>query len=160
MQHASSTRAVHAPPEKIWALISDVTTIDRYHPSVERADLLSAQPTGLGATRRCNFYDGTNVREEVVDLDGGKRIRLALSEFSVPMKQLEAELRLVPGAGDTTDVTFEISYVMKWGILGQIMGATAVRRQLTQMTAKVLAGLDHHVSTGERVGKDFVPKPA
>lgn len=95
------------------------------------------------------------MREEVVDLEDGSRIRLQLSEFSVPMKELQAEIRVSPAPNGTTEVSFDIGYVMKSGVLGKLMGATAVRRQLNQVTAKVLAGLGHHATTGELVGKDF-----
>lgn len=160
MQHAIATRIVNAPPAKVWTLVGDVTKIERWHPSVATADLLSDKPTGLHAARRCNFYDGTSVREEVVELDEGRRVRLRLSEFSVPMKRLEAEITLTPTADGKTEASFGLFYVVKWGILGKLMGATVMRRELGKMAAKLLAGLSHHVTTGETVGKDFIAKAA
>jgi ribosome-associated toxin RatA of RatAB toxin-antitoxin module len=156
MQHASNTRRVHASPEAVWALVADVTTIDRYHPSVKSADLLSPAATGVGATRRCNFHDGSDVREEVVEMEEGRRVKLALSEFSLPMKRIEAEFQVAPADDGLADVTFTVSYEVKYGPLGRLLGATVVRKQLRAMTARVVAGLDHHLRTGERVGQDFV----
>ncbi|MFT4627943.1 MAG: ribosome-associated toxin RatA of RatAB toxin-antitoxin module [Myxococcota bacterium] len=154
-QRGRAVRVVRASPEAVWAIVSDVTTVAQYHPSVATADLLSASATGLGATRRCNFHDGSSVREEVVDVSEGRRVRLALSEFSVPMKRLEAEISLAPAPGGHTEVTFEIAFVIKGGALGQLMGALVVKRQLDAVAAKVLSGLDHHAATGETVGQDF-----
>jgi uncharacterized protein YndB with AHSA1/START domain len=160
MQHVEVVRTIPVPPAKLWPLIADVVAIERWHPSVERADLLSEQSTGLGAARRCNFYDGTSVREEVIALDEGRRVRLAMSEFSIPMTQLEAEITLTPDANGGTKASFAIHYVVKWGLLGRLMGATVMPGQLGKMAARVLAGLAHHGATGELVGKDFVAKAA
>lgn len=152
MQNASSSRRIDASPERVWAILSDVTTISRWHPSVASADLLSELPTGMHATRRCNFRDGTNVREEVVELDEGRRVRLALSEFSMPMKSLAAEFSVAPAGDGATEVTFTIYFEVKYGVLGQLMGALMVRGQLEKLTAKVLGGLDHYLETGENLG--------
>jgi ribosome-associated toxin RatA of RatAB toxin-antitoxin module len=134
--------------------------VTSWHPGVASADLLSERPTGLHAARRCNFHDGTNVREEVIDVEEGRRVRMRLSEFSLPMKRLEAEFSVATTPAGRTEVTFAIYYEAKWGVLGQVMGALVVRRQLAAMARKVLAGLDHHMTTGETVGRHFVPAPA
>lgn len=156
MQHVTATRLVPASPEKLWALLSDVTTVARWNPGVASADLLSDRPTGLHAARRCHFYDGSSVREEVVDLTEGRSVRLALSEFSLPMKRLEAEFSVAPSAAGASEVSFTLHYEVKFGAFGRLLGATVMRGELKKMTARVLAGLGHHAATGEEVGKGFV----
>ncbi len=160
MQNVKATRTINATPATLWPLIADVTTIDRWSAAVATVDLLSDEPTGMGAARRCNFYDGTSVREDIVELEQEKVVRLKLSEFSAPMKRLEAEISLRPVADGQTEVGFEMFYVVKWGLLGRLMGATLVRRMMRKVASGSLAGLEHHVNTGETVGKDFVPRAA
>jgi len=160
MQHARATRIIHAAPATLWPLIADVTTIDRWSSAVDTVDLLSEKPMGLGAARRCNFYDGSSVREDIVELEETKRVRLRLSEFSVPMKRLEAEISIRPLGEGQSEVSFEMYYEVKWGVLGKMMGATVVRRMMSKVASSSLAGLDHHVSTGEIIGKSFVPRAA
>lgn len=160
MQHVTATRLVPASPEKLWALLSDVTTVARWNPAVASAELLSERPTGLHAARRCHFYDGGSVREEVVDLAEGRRVRLALTEFSLPMKRLEAEFSVAPIDDGQSEVGFTLHYEVKFGALGRLLGATVMRGELKKMTARVLAGLGHHASTGEEVGKGFVAASA
>jgi ribosome-associated toxin RatA of RatAB toxin-antitoxin module len=160
MQQAASTLMVPASREQVWALLSDVTTVARWNPAVATADLLSDRPTGLHAARRCHFHDGSAVREELVDLDEGRRLRMRLTEYSMPMKSLEAEFALAAAGEGQTEVTFTVHYEVKWGALGRLMGATMVRRELLKMTGRVLAGLRHHLATGETVGKDFVAATA
>ncbi len=160
MQDASATRTVHATTAQLWPLIADVRAIEHWNPNVDTVDLLSEQPTGLGAARRCNFYDGTNVREEVVELEEEGRVRLELSEFSLPMKQLYAEISIAPKADGGAEITFALDYEVKFGPLGKLMGATVIRGQMKKMAARILAALDHHVATGETIGKDFVAQAA
>jgi ribosome-associated toxin RatA of RatAB toxin-antitoxin module len=155
MQTASSTLVVDAPIERVWALIADLRTVRDYNPSVKSVDILTTSPTGLGAIRRCHFHDGTDVLEEVVTSDSGARLRLVLSEYALPMKRLESEFSLVTTAGDRTEVTFSIHYEMKLGILGQALSAIVVNGKLVKTTATMLAGLAHHLATGETVEPGF-----
>ncbi|MCP4303977.1 MAG: SRPBCC family protein [bacterium] len=155
MQHSGATRTVNANPAEVWALVGNVSTVDGWHPDVASAELLSPKATGIGATRRCFFYDGTSVREDVVELDEGTRVRIRLSEFEMPMNRMEAEFTLVPSGQDQTQVTFTVFYEMKMSFLGRMMGTTVVRRRLATMASRVLAGLDHYLATGETIGENF-----
>ncbi|MGH1340178.1 MAG: SRPBCC family protein [Nannocystales bacterium] len=160
MQNVTVTRIVHAEIKTVWDLVADVTRVVNWHPSVHRVDLLSENATGLGAARRCNFYDGTSVRETVTELDEGSRLKVVLSEYSLPMKTFEAEIRLQAMADGNTQVTFSMNYEMKFGIFGKAMNALMVRGQMTKLMSSVLSGLDQHGATGEIIGEDFVPKAA
>lgn len=155
MQTASSSRILAVSPEQVWGLVADLRTVRAYNPAVASVDILTDSPTGLGAQRRCHFHDGTDVREEVVANEPGARLRLVLSEYSLPMKALESELWLAPTADGGTEVTFSIHYEMKMGIIGRALGATAVRSKLIKTTELVLAGLAHHLQTGETVEPGF-----
>jgi uncharacterized protein YndB with AHSA1/START domain len=160
MQQASFTRRINASPDRVWPLVSDVRAIAHWHFNVATVDLLTRDATGLGAARRCNFHDGSSVREEVVGLQEGRLVRLQLSEFSLPMKHIELRFDLVPAGAGATDVTVTLGYVVKFGILGRLLGATAVRRQMRGVLTRLLAGLEHHLATGEDIGKDFVARAA
>lgn len=160
MQTVTVTRIVHAPHSTVWSLVADVTTVVKWHPSVASVDLLSPEATGIGAARRCNFHDGTSVREDISELVEGERLRLVLTEFTLPMKRFEVDVTVTPVRDGTTQVTFEMNYEIKFGILGRAMNALVVRGQMSKLISTVLAGLDHHSATGELIGRDFVPAAA
>ncbi len=160
MQTVSASRRIDVNAQTLWPLIADVRQIAHWHFNIARVDLLSSQPTGMGAARRCNFHDGSSVREDVVALEEGRLVQMQLSEYSVPMKHLELELALRPISTSATEAMLTLRYVVKYGPLGWLLGATAVRKQLRGVAAKLLAGLDHHASTGQDVGKDFFAKAA
>jgi ribosome-associated toxin RatA of RatAB toxin-antitoxin module len=153
MQSVSATETINVGLSTVWPLISDVTQIAHWHPSIASVDLLTAKPTGLHAARRCHFKDGTSVREEVVDLSEAKTIRFRLSEFSVPMKRLELQIETSATSIRATSVTFSLHYEVKFGLLGRLLGATVMRRELSKMAARIVAGLAGYA---ERTGQ----KPA
>lgn len=144
MQSTTASRTIKADLSTVWPLVADVMQIAHWHPSIATVDLLSPKTTGLHAARRCNFMDGTSVREEVTDLAEGKRIRLRLSEYSVPMKQLEVQFETAATSGQATNVTLSLHYVVKFGFLGRVLGATVMRRELGKMAGKMLDGLASH----------------
>jgi ribosome-associated toxin RatA of RatAB toxin-antitoxin module len=148
MQAATASRTVSAGLPALWPLIADVRQIANWHPSIASVDLLSSSPTGLRAARRCNFKDGTSVREDVTALTEGSRIRFRLSEYSVPMKQLEVEFATSPVSDHATNVTLTLHYVVKFGIVGRLLGATIMRRALTRMAKRMLDGLAASVTEG------------
>ena len=160
LQSAGATRVIHAPLPHVWTVAADVTTVTRWHPAVADADLLSPHATGLGATRRCHFHDGTNVREEVVEVDEDRRVRLRISEFSAPLVRLEVEITLARTTTNQTQARFALHYQLKGGVLGQLLGATLLRREMSKVANRALAGLGHYTATSEPVTKDFVSAPS
>ena len=147
MQTVSATQTINVDLSAVWPLISDVTQIAHWHPSIASVDLLTAKPTGLHAARRCHFKDGTSVREEVLELSDAKKIRFRLSEFSVPMKRLELQIETSAPSAGATSVTLSLHYEVKFGLLGQLLGATVMRRELSKMAARIVAGRASYANT-------------
>ncbi|MBZ0161469.1 MAG: hypothetical protein K8H74_02020 [Notoacmeibacter sp.] len=58
------------------------------------------------------------------------------------------------------DATITLRHVAKHGLIGKLLGSTVVRKQSGGIAAKLLAGLDHNVTTGQDVGRDFLLKAA
>ena len=127
---------------------------------VDTVDQLSDQATGPGAIRRCNFYDGTSVVEEITTVEQGRAFEVVLSDFSMPLKSATARMDVTLAGPVDCDVTLEMEFQAKGGILGDIMGAVMMRPMMRGMFKKVLAGLEHHVRTGEWIGKNGVTVPA
>jgi ribosome-associated toxin RatA of RatAB toxin-antitoxin module len=160
MSQLPVTAIVRAPIDTVWNMVADVGTVADWHPAVQQAPVLSPNRIGLGAKRRCEFYDGTSVVEEVVRLDEGRSLTVALSDFSMPLSRAEATIGLEPDGPERTKVTFTMDYDMKYGPAGWLMNATMLRPMMGKLLARVLAGLDHHLVTGENVGKDWVAQAA
>ena len=123
---------------------------------VKSVDLVSSNKRGIGASRVCNFHDGTSLKESVIEADGS-HIKMIVSDFSLPLRDINIEFAVSPSRSDTnkTDLTFSMNYNVKYGPLGYLLGVTVLKMKLHQVQTKILAGIDHHLATGELVGKDI-----
>ncbi len=157
MSTITKSVTINAPTSRIWDAIKDVGYVHNWHPVVEASPVLSDNASGLGASRRCEMYDGSSVVETVTELTEGRRVVLELSDFSLPLNNASASITLDPVDDGTTRVTMEMNYEVKYGPAGWLMDQMMMKRMMGSLFLKVLGGLDHHVRTGEYVGKDFKP---
>ena len=157
MRNVAVTKDVNAPAERVWEVISDYGGVHKFHPMVKTSPILTKNARGLGAKRRCEFYDRTSVVEEITKWDEGKSISVVLSEASMPLKRANATIRISPINGDSSEVTLAMDYDVKYGSMGKLMDMLMMRRMMQKMFFKVLKGLEHHVVTGELIGENGVP---
>ena len=80
-------------------------------------------------------------------------MKVTLSEFSLPLKSAEATMRLEKASDKSTYVTIQMSFEMKYGVFGKIMGFFVIRPVMKMTFSKVLKGLNDHATTGQLVGK-------
>lgn len=156
MSHAEFTRKMNVPAKRVWDAINDHGGVHKFHPYVETSPLLSANNSGLGAKRRCEFYDKTSVVEEVIGWEDGTSLTVVLSEGSMPFSRAEATLRVVPAAENTSHASIEMDYDVKYGPIGWLMNKLIIRRKMEGLFATVLEGLEHHGKTGELIGQNGV----
>ena len=132
--------------EDVWTHFADFSGVARFHPFVETADQLSEQNEGVGARRKCNFYDGNSVVEKIIEWEQGRRMNVELSEMSMPMKRATVEFIVVPHGDHESDIAITMNFTPKFGLVGAMMGAMMM--------------LEHHVRTGETIGRGGVPLSA
>lgn len=157
MSKVTQTKNINAPAERVWEIIADFGNVHKYHPIVKSADLLRNKDRGIGAKRRCHFYDNTSLVEEITDWDEGNGFTVDLTEASMPLKQAQASMRVTPTGAKSSIVTIEMEYVVKYGLMGKLMDVMMMRRMMGKMFTKILSSLEHHVLTGELIGKDGIP---
>lgn len=84
-------------------------------------------------------------------------MNVELSEMSMSMKRAAVEFFLVPHGEQESDITITMNFTPKFGLLGALMGAMMMKPMLRKMLTQVLHGLEHHVRTGELIGKGGTP---
>ncbi len=153
MINVEKTVLINAGISQVWDLVSDMGGVYKYHPLVDKSPVLSESAFGIGAKRRCEFYDGSSVVEEITDLKEGKELNIALSEFSLPLRSANATMKLKKAGDKSTHVTIQMSYEMKYGVFGMILGYVMVRPIMKMTFVKVLKGMNDHVTTGKLIGE-------
>ncbi len=160
MSTAKLTRTINAPSSKIWAVLSDFSNIQIFHPNVQDVDQLSEVDRGLGAERRCNFYGGGSAVEKIISWDDERQFfTCTVTEMAAPILDVTAGMGVKKIDSHRSEVHIEMSYVPKWGILGKIMDVLVLRIAMRSTFNKVLKGLQLHVETGELIGKNGKPIP-
>jgi len=157
MSRISINRTVDASSPEVWEILADFGGVHRFHPLVERSPLLSDNNSGVGATRRCEFYDGKSITERVIDWTEGRSMRVAIIEGDMPMDEAVAELSVRPIEGGRSEVTMTMEYEPSFGFAGKIMDKLMMRFMFKNMCGKVLDGLDTHARTGSSIGKKGKP---
>jgi len=155
MSQLSKTAIVRAPVARVWETLADVGTIAAWHPGVERSPVLSTNRTGMGAVRRVELTDGSSAVEEVTLLEEGRSLTVTMSEHTMPMSRGAATFAVEADGDESTRVTMTMDYEMKYGPLGWLMNAVMLRPILGKVFSSVLAGLDHHLVTGEHIDKNW-----
>ena len=160
MPTVRATLAINASSAKIWAVLSDFSNIQIFHPSVLDVDQLSQVDRGLGAERRCNFYSGDSVVEKIISWDDEQQFyTCTVTEIAAPIRDVTAGMRVNIIDSHHSEVQLEMTYAPKWGIFGKILDVLMLRIVMRSTFNKVLKGLKHHVETGELIGKNGKPTP-
>ncbi len=94
--HAETTIRVKAAAETVWETLQDFSSIERFSSKVDTSPVVGAKSGGLGAQRKCTFYDKSTVVEEIVEYEEGKGFRIELSGYSMPLKSLQATMEVTP----------------------------------------------------------------
>ncbi|WP_299495246.1 SRPBCC family protein [uncultured Shewanella sp.] len=156
MSKVTVTQRLDADIDTVWAHIENVTLVANWHPSVDFADLLSHNATGIGATRRCNFYDGTNVVEEITHLDKDNyAFTLQIREFKGPIGRFDSHWTLTSTATGATQMTIVMDYDMKLSILGAAMNVLMIQGNMSKRLNTIMKALAHHIKTGDIIKQDF-----
>lgn len=156
MTIAKQTIHISASPYKVWDAISDFENVKSFHPLVKDSPLLSSEKRGIGAKRRCEFYDKTSVVEEIIQCSEGRSMTVQLSEMSMPLKKAVVILNISPVGDNATEMTMEMNYTVKFGLLGWMMGIFLMRPMMHKMFRTIMKSLEYYIVTGKPVG-DGVP---
>ena len=149
------SRVVPASLAPTWVAISRMGAVQNWHPNVARASVLTEHDSGVGASRRVEFQDGNSVVETVVEEAELEFTTMKMSEMPMLDNAL-VTIRTRRTSADETEVTFAISYGLKYGPLGWLLNALMMKRLFRKVFGVALAGLSYHLETGNPVA-DAVP---
>ena len=143
---------IEAPKEKVWEVLADIGGIYKWNPGVAYSYATSEEIQGEGATRHCDLIgDRGYLEERVMDWREGEGYKIRVYETDLPIKRNVVRFS-VDGDEDSTLVTVNPDYTVKYGAMGSIMDRLFLRRKVKKGMEGLLAGLKYHLETGEPVG--------
>lgn len=136
---------VHAdcPPERVWALLSDLEAVQRYNPTVRAAVVQGDHRTGVGATRACDLVPKGRVVERVTHWEDGRAVGLEVAESDWPIHFMRWVTHVEP-AGSSTRITQSLEYKVKFGPVGWLLDVLVMKRKLRATLDEVFASLVKH----------------
>ena len=149
---------IDASPEKVWGVLADIGNISQWNPGVKASNTTSEQSQGDGTLRHCDLDGNDYVEERMFDWREGEGYKVDIFETSMPLKSNIVTFQVTPD-GDGTSVTVNADYVLKFGLIGQLMDVLFAKRQAQQGFDDMMTGLKYHVETGNLVD-DEVPAMA
>ena len=130
-------------PERVWALLSDLTAVASYNPSVRAAALTGNLKGGVGAERACDLLPNGRVVERVTHWDEGRALGLEVAESDWPIHYMRWVTRVAPASNGSV-ITQDLEYRVKFGPLGWLLDRLVMKRKLTATLDSVFENLVKH----------------
>lgn len=132
---------IDASVSEVWKAWDNFGGIDAFNPNLKRSFLLDGSaPSGVGATRQCDFADGKNyIRERIIAYKHENYMKVDIYEGTVPLKEATAQIELSPVSAGKTRLRFTIRFVPKFGLLGRFlipMMKPQFRKDITALLVK------------------------
>lgn len=156
--HVDKTIRVNVPTTKIWGILGDFSSVEKFATTIKSSPIIGDKPSGIGAKRLCTFHDGTSLVEEIIEYQEGHGFKMELSEFSLPLKYMYAEMYVKEVDANTSDISMFANFVVKGGPFGWLMGSLIMRPVMKGVFKKLLGGLAYHSLTGKLVTKSAPSK--
>ena len=149
MTQIKSEIRINASKEKVWEVLGDFGGVSKWAPTVAKSFSTTTATEGVGCERKCEIPGFGNVSERITEWDEGTRIKYAVDGLG-PIKSAASEFS-IRREGEDTLATMTVNFQMKFGLIGALMERLMVRRKISKQAQITLAGLKHHVETGEIV---------
>ena len=149
---------IQASTEQVWHTIADLGGVSKFHPYVEKSYFTSTVTAGVGAARACEIRGGIKVIETSTHWDTLKSLTLNINFVEgqkPPIRDARATLNISQEGGKAR-VDMVMQYTPHFGPLGLLLDHLLIRPQYERMLPRVLAGLKHHLETGEAVDHTFL----
>lgn len=98
MQRVTRSAVIDAPIERVWEVLRDFNSHDRWHPAVADSHIEGGEaPDQVGCVRNFHLRDGAHIREQLIALSDTDYISTyCILDATVPLQRYVATLQLKP----------------------------------------------------------------
>jgi NADPH:quinone reductase len=159
LQRVVRSTVIDAPIERVWAVLRDFNSHDRWHAVVDTSRIEADERSDqVGCVRAFTLKDGNRIREQLLALDDhGYKSTYCIVEATVPLQRYVATITLKPVTdGARTFWHWESSFATPPGM----------ERELRELVASGVyeagfANLRQHLATGgDRLARGAAPMPS
>lgn len=159
MHQVTVSRQFDHSARDVWDLLDHFSETWVYHPIVRHSTCLNGIERGEGASRQCEMYNGDKISERVVSHDASA-MRYSIEVFDhgpFPTKVMLVDVLVEAIDARSSKATYELTFDMKYGPAGWVMGKLAMRSGMEKMLTQLLDGVGLHLDTGRIVQEDGTP---
>lgn len=144
------TADLGVPGSQAWQVLNDFGGHYQFNPLIQLSPIVNGITHGLGAEREISLYDGSTMRQKILDFEEGESILIGFTETDLPIKNATAKFTIEPPNQKFCRISIDIVYEPKFGVLGGVVGMF-LRPSIRQRYHLVLRGLKYFVTTGQTV---------
>jgi hypothetical protein len=149
--HIEKTLKVNLPATRIWQVMGDFSSVEHFATTIKTSPITNNVPSGIGARRLCTFQDGSSLVEEITEYKEGEGFTMELSQFSLPLKSMNAQMRVKAIDENSSELYMSSEFIVKAGVFGWLMGLVIMKPMMKGVFKKLLTGLAYYTDTGIRV---------
>jgi len=140
---------IEATPERVWAALARLDALHDIDPGIDKSELLSASPEGVGASRHCALRSGGWFRDRVTIWRPHREIEFELFDCTLPVRRLRHHYTLTPER-DGTRVEQQQEYELKYGPVGALLDRFVVRHKWDAGIKAFFSGLKAFVEATKK----------
>ncbi|MEQ8861466.1 MAG: SRPBCC family protein [Pseudomonadales bacterium] len=138
-------KALRVPGRDVWAVLDDFGAHHRFNPFIEQSSITNGVPVGEGAERVIRLYDGTVMRQRIVDYRPPVSMVIEVLETTQMIRHHLIEISVTHQGDDACQLAYTVSFQVPLGILGYPLGLYQ-KVVLRSRYAHVLRGLERYVA--------------
>jgi uncharacterized membrane protein len=159
MSQIAKRISIHAPAAMVWQVLADFGSAEKWAPTVDQSRCSSENQRGVGARRVLRTSTGHVTEERVTAWNEGHAFTFEIPDGLPTGIVMLRETWSVENSTNGTDVAVTMDYQMQDGAIYRILERLMVGRVLKNMLVQNLAGLKHHIETGEAVSRETSKLP-
>ena len=138
---------LRAPAAKVWEVVQDFGSHHKFNHLIEHARITNGIALGPGAEREVQLYDGSLMRQRIIDFQPGQSMAIEVIESDHWIRHHLIEIAVRPRPGHACTLAYRISYQAPFGVLGFPIGLF-YKIVLRSRYNHVLRGVERYVNTG------------
>ncbi len=105
---------INAPADDVWAKIKNFDSLDKWHPAVEKDQIVAGKNNEVGAERMLSLKGGGTIKEKLLAFDDKRHsYRYSILEGVLPVSDYTSTITVVPAGKDRSTVTWTGSFKRK-----------------------------------------------
>lgn len=138
-------RCLRVPGRDVWTVLDDFGAHHRFNPFIEQSSITNGVPVGEGAERVIRLYDGTVMRQRIVDYRPPESLVIEVVETTQFFRHHLVEISVSPQAEGACVLAYTVSFQVPFGVLGYPL-AVYQKAVLRSRYALVLRGIERYVA--------------